>query len=1114
MIKRNFDFLQSLPDFADLYRYCNQAEMYQKTDPEISALQARRAMEYTVKTIYMLKGWEISERASLFELVDAEDFSSFIDDNKLMMALHYIRKAGNNAAHMGNISSGESFFTILNLHTFVSAVLVKLEVVTDVPLFDRALLETSKPDKLTISIDKSASKVVETPTKTFVKKYRPRIKKNDTLQAKNPQYLSEAETRQLYIDQQLREAGWEVLTKNDVIVAGKACIEIKVEGMPNSSKVGYVDYVLFGRNGIPLALIEAKRTSKDAQTGKHQATLYADLLEEKYKIRPIIYYTNGYQTNIIDDLGYPPRTIYGFHTIDDLELLIQRKKRKDITDLSIKDNITNRSYQKMAITAVCEHFNKKHRRALLVMATGTGKTRVAISLIELLKRNNWIKNVLFLADRTALVTQAHKNFTKHLPQETTCVLSDTAKKDRDLNARITFSTYHTMINYIDAEAKDFSVGRFDLVVVDEAHRSIFGRFGAIFDYFDSLLVGLTATPREEIDRSTYEVFSVEQGEPNFSYELEEAVSEGYLVPYKGLKRHSKQLQRGIQYDELNEDEKDQLEKVWEYETTVNEIDDEDYNRDIANSEMFKYIYNDDTIDKVLQDLMENGLKVQGGERIGKTIIFGYNHKHAVKIVERFNHLYPQYGSDFCVLIDHSVNYSQDLIDRLEIRDKDPQIAVSVDMLDTGIDVPDILNLIFFKEVKSKIKFMQMIGRGTRLSEDIFGSGQDKKEFYIFDYCQNFEYFNLKPEGTDGKVTQSLTDRIFCLKSEISFELQSTKYQEEQYAKGLHDSLKSELRRQIEDLNLQHINVRKNLLYVDKYKQAENWEYISLVDLNELKAFIAPILSPTKDDESAKRFDLLILNIQLSLLNVAKNATASKNSVIKIAQALYEKGTIKEVREKLDILKEILQDAFWQELSLENLERVRNEIRDLLKHLKGDVNGQTFNVNIEDDIFDAGETEGILTVRTYKQRVVDYLAENINSSVIQKIKNIEPITKSDILELEKILWQELGTKDEYERNTKNSLAGGNVAAFIRSIVHIDKKVAEQRFSQFLSDVELNSEQQEYLKTIINYVNENGDISTDILINESPFDGFDWQQVFGDNIAYIGQYVNYMHGAIRA
>lgn len=1115
MTKQNFDFLKHSPDFADLYNYCSKAELFQKSDPQISAFQSRCALEYTVKAIYALKEWDIPARANLFELVDSEEFRSFIDNYQLMRALNYIRQAGNNAAHLMNVSSKESFFALLNLHTFVSAVLEKLGVVSDVPLFDKTLLEakTTEPKVAIVNTAFAVSTKVEEPTKTFVKKYRPRIKKGDTLQAKNPQYFTEAETRQFYIDQQLREAGWEVLTKNDAILSGKACIEIKVEGMANNSGVGYVDYVLFGRNGIPLALVEAKKTSKSAQVGKHQATLYADCLEKKYGTRPIIYYTNGYETNIIDDLGYPSRTVYGFHTHDELELLIQRKGRKDITDLKIKDNITNRGYQKIAITRVCEYFNKKHRRALLVMATGTGKTRVAISLLELLKRNNWIKNVLFLADRTALVSQAHKNFTKLLPQETTCVLSDSSTKDRDMNARIMFSTYHTMINYIDADAKDFSVGRFDLIIVDEAHRSIFGRFGAIFDYFDSLLVGLTATPREEIDRSTYQVFEMEQGEPTSSYDLIEAIEEGYLVPYKGLKRHSEHLRGGIKYNELSQDEKDQLEKVWDYETTVNEIEDEDYNRDITNTEMFKYIYNDSTIDKVLQDLMTNGLKVQSGERIGKTIIFAYNHKHAVRIVERFGKLYPQYGSDFCVLIDYSVSYAQNLIERLDVRDKDPQIAVSVDMLDTGIDIPDALNLVFFKEVKSKIKFMQMIGRGTRLSEDIFGVGKDKEEFYIFDYCQNFEYFDLKPEGADAKVTQSLTERIFCLKSEIAFELQSSKYQEDDYARQFHDSLKEELKEQIKGLNPLHINVRKNLLYVDKYKLADSWVYISLVDLTELKTYIAPVLSPTKEDESAKKFDLLILNIQLSLLNKSKKATSSKKGVISVAHALYEKGTIKEVKDKIETIKEILTDSFWEELTLERLERVRLDIRDLMKHLKGDNNGQTFNVDIEDSIEAAGETEGFLTVRTYKQRVIDYLAEHSNNPVIQKIRNIEPITRNDILELEKVLWKELGTKEEYEKFTSKMLIGGNVAAFIRSIVGIDRKVAVERFGQFLSDNTLNSEQQEYLKTILDYVCENGDITTDVIINESPFDNFDWQSVFGDNVAFIGQYVNVIHNVIR-
>lgn len=1159
-MKRNFDFLQNLPDFAELYQYCHAAEICQKSDPEKSALNARRALEFTVKAIYLIQKWPIPPRENLFGLVDAEDFRLFIDDGHLLTALHYIRKAGNNAAHLGKVSTKESLFALLNLHTFVAAVLEKLGVAANIPAFDKNLLvsESKKPALPSAGIQGTIAPAAIAPAtsggltdttvniegaqKTVIVKYRKRMKHGETLGAKNPQYFSEIQTRKIYIAQQLREAGWEVLAKDNVIVPAKACVEIQVEGMPNTSQAGYIDYVLFGRNGVPLALIEAKKTSKDASVGKHQATLYADCLEKKYGIRPVIYYSNGYETHMIDGLGYPARLVYGFHTLEELELLVQRKGRKDITDLSISQAITNRSYQQQAITAVCEHFNKKHRRALLVMATGTGKTRVAISLIELLMRNNWIKNVLFLADRTALVNQAHKNFTKLLPEVATCVLSDQGNKAKDLKARVMLSTYHTMINVIDSDSKALSIGRFDLIIVDEAHRSIFGRFGAIFDYFDALLVGLTATPREEVDRSTYDTFHMEQGVPNFSYELGDAIADGYLVPYIGLKRGSKFLRKGIKYNELSQHEKDQLEKVWAYEASLsedgaqdNEHDneyDEKYDgqigtdfeednaqkyphRDIANREMFNYIFNNDTIDKVLQDLMENGLKVQNGERIGKTIIFAYNHKHAKQIVERFEILYPQYGADFCVLIDYSVNYAQDLINRLDVRDKNPQIAISVDMLDTGIDIPDLLNLVFFKEVKSKIKFMQMVGRGTRLSENIFGPGKqnDKKEFYIFDYCGNFEYFDINPQGAKTQGSASLTERIFSLKTDIAFELQSVRYQQDAYAKGLHDKIKVELKTQVEGLNPLHINVRKNLIFVDKYKLDQSWIYLSPINVVELKTHIAPILSPTAEDESAKAFDLHLFNIELSLLNKTRRSSKSKNAVVKALQALSEKGTIKDVWEKSDLIQEILTDRFWQTLTLERLEHMRTQLRDLMKLLKNDSKGQTFIVDIEDSLEEVGQTQGFLSVRTYKQRVIDYLAENTEHPVIHKIHHLEPITPEDILEIEKVLWEELGTREEYDQYTRYTVAGGNVAAFIRSIVWIDRKTAEERFSQFLSDNPLNSDQQEYLKTIINYVNENGDITTDVLVNETPFDSYDWQAVFGQNVAAIPKYINTLHNAIK-
>ena len=764
---RNFDYLRNL-GMESLYRFCAAAEEHQVSDPDMSAINARRALEYIVREIYKMKGIAIGERTSLLELVDGEPFAGFIGDDKMMMGVHYVRKVGNNAAHLVEVTKREAFFALLNIYNIVGAILLKLRVVEEVKPFDQHLLP------------KKASQAIMTPAevKTLPTDKALEAVDKEVVKATEPVVemacdISEAETRKMYIDLMLKEAGWDILTTEGAVQPLKACIEVEVKGMPNTHEVGYVDYVLFGGNGKPLAVVEAKRTSVSPIKGKHQAELYADCLEQQYGVRPIIYYTNGFATYIIDGLGYPPRRLYGFHTANDLELMIQQRSRKDITDFTVKDHITDRAYQKMAIKSVCEHLNKKHRKALLVMATGTGKTRVAISLVDVLMRNGWVKNVLFLADRTSLVGQAHKNFVKLLPSTTTCVLSENGEKD--LNARITFSTYQTMINFIDTDSKPFSVGRFDLIIIDEAHRSIFGKYGAIFNYFDAMLVGLTATPRDEVEKSTYDIFEMEQGVPNFDYELEDAVTENYLVNYSGFKRGSLILKEGIKYANLTEEEKKQMEAIWEYEGAIKGmqkvLEDHPAARDIANNEIFSYIFNIDTIDAVLQDLMENGLKVQYGERIGKSIIFAYNHRHAELIVERFNTLYPEYGPEFCVLIDNYVTYSQDLIDKFEVRDNNPQIAVSVDMLDTGIDVPDVLNLVFFKVVKSKIKFMQMIGRGTRLSENIFGDGKNKECFYIFDWCRNFEYFEKNPNGKIAPTSISLTERIFGLRAEIAFHLQ-------------------------------------------------------------------------------------------------------------------------------------------------------------------------------------------------------------------------------------------------------------------------------------------------------------------------------------------------------
>ena len=1105
----NFDYLSNIETLHDLCAFCQGAEAAMESDHDACALNCRRGLEWLVKAIYTLKSAEIGERASLYELMSGAPFVEFIEDDRLLSAAHYIRKVGNLAAHAGGVKSGEAYFCLLNLYNLVGGTLLKLRVIESLSPFNKELIPNAV-------ISTTPREVVPSPTKTFIKSVPAQAVKSKTPAPIVTEY-TEFETRKLFIDLMLRDAGWEFVGRDNAVMPNKAGTEIEVHGMLEQNS-GFADYVLYGSDGKPLAVIEAKRTSKDPIAGKHQAELYADCLENQYGIRPVIYYSNGFQTFVIDGLGYPPRKIFGFHSQEDLLVIHRSRGRASITDQSVKDSITDREYQKRAIHSICNHFNNMHRRGLLVMATGSGKTRVAISLCDVLIRNKWAKNILFLADRTALVSQAQKNFAKLLPSQTTSILNDPKNRDKDgrpdMSARITFSTYQTMMGYIDADKKDFSVGRFDLIIIDEAHRSVFGKYSAILDYFDALMVGLTATPREDVDRSTYELFGLD-GEPNFAYELAEAVNDNYLVNFSVLNRTSKHLREGIKYKDLTDSQKEQLEDIWRYEAARSDNGSSPTPRDISSSEILDYIYNEKTIDLVLEDLMTTGLTVNGGDTIGKTIIFAHKHEHAVKIVERFHNQYPEYGSDFCVLIDNQVSKAQDLINGFEVRGKMPQIVVSVDMMDTGIDVPDVLNLVFFKRVKSKIKFWQMIGRGTRKSPDVHGEGLDKQFFNIYDWCGNFDFFDVTPEGEPQAQMISVTEKLFDLRVDMAVALQNAKFQQDSFARALHDDMKKMLRGQVLELSDQNITVRRHWEIVDKFRKAESWVCLSEIDALDLKDQIAPIVIRSVTDNSALRFDILILNIQLAQILPDHQASKSMVRVTDIAKSLQEKASIQQVTSKIGIINAIVHPDFWNGVTLEKLETVRIELRDLVQFIKGDKK-RNFTINIPDIIEYKDAPKLTLPTLTYKERVIDYISEHRDHPVLRKIRSMQQLTHDDILALEKICWQELGTKEEYQSYVKRGglVCGDSVAAFIRSIIKVDRARALELYSKFLSDSPLNPEQEEYVKCVLDYVCSNGDILPDTLYHEEPFSEWDLQSFFTtDTAAFVG-YIRKLHDVIAA
>ncbi|MHC1682907.1 MAG: DEAD/DEAH box helicase family protein [Clostridiaceae bacterium] len=1077
----NFNFLNGKEIFNSFTAACIEAEKSILVSPATCAILTRRALELSVKWLYSFdEDLRLPYQDNLSSLIHDNSFIMLVE-SKMLRLLKYIVSLGNVAVHTNsNIKREEAVLALHNLHQFISWVDYCYADEYTADEFNEDILlqgedKRTRPDELKDLYEKLSSKD---------KKLEEIIKQNEELRkeltekrksnTENYDFsideLSEFKTRKLYIDVELKLAGWDF--GKDI---GE---EVVVTGMPNESGTGKVDYVLYGANGKPIAVVEAKRSSKDPKVGQQQAKLYADCLEKQFNQRPVIFFTNGFETYLWDDYnGYSERRVYGFFKKKELQLIVDRRTSiKPFSNLEVKENITNRYYQKEAIISVCEAIEKKQRKMLLVKATGTGKTRTSISIVDVLTRHNYVKNILFLADRKALVKQAKSNFSKLLPDLALCNLLD--NKDNPEESRMIFSTYPTMMNAIDdTKSKDgkklFTPGHFDLIIVDESHRSIYKKFKSIFDYFDAYLLGLTATPKDEIDKNTYSIFDLESGAPTYAYELEKAVEDKFLVSYETLEYESKVMKDGIKYDELSDEDKEAYEDTFDDDETVGE--------EISSTAINEWLFNENTIDLVLDKLMEKGLKIEGGDKLGKTIIFAKSNKHAKVIVDRFNVLYPELGSSFCKEIDYSINYVDSLIDDFSDKKKMPQIAVSVDMLDTGIDIPEILNLVFFKKVRSKSKFWQMIGRGTRLCPDLLGVGMDKAKFLVFDFCNNFDFFRVNPKGFEGGNTQSLTEKIFNLKLDIIKELQDLKYQDEEH-KPFRDALVEQALLSINTLNEDNFRVRMELKYVHKYKESNEWTALGSLNANEIKEHISSLVMPLNEDEFAKRFDVTMYTIQLAKLQNG-NATKPIKSVIQTAEELSKLGTIPEVQTQKYTIEKVKTDEFWESADIFELDEVRQALRELLKYLEKTTQ-KIYTTNFEDFLVredSGGAFYNANDLKNYRKKVEFYLKEHKDQIAIFKLRNNKKLTKQDLESLENLMWKELGSHADYEKEFGEM----PVNKLVRKIVGLDREAANEAFSEFIGNENLNMKQSHFVKLIIDYVVVNGFIDDNRVLTEDPF-----------------------------
>lgn len=1079
----NFEFLQGQTEYNLFAIACSEAERVLSTSPAMSAVGCRKALELAVKWVYSADNTiSMPYKDNLQSLIHEPSFR-FAMENQTWGKLPYIIKLGNLAVHTEKaISRSDAILSLSGLFEFVQWLdycyganyeerhFDEGKIPVEKIILDEAKIreKDSLIEQKDAEIDALRAQIAAMSDRLTADKVKHKEERQFT-----PEDISEYMTRKKYIDVDLKLLGW---TFGDDVRE-----EVELAGMPNPEEKGYADYVLYGRDGLPLAIIEAKRTSKDPKVGTQQAKLYADCLERMTGRRPMMFTTNGFETYLWDDVTSPQRKVSGVFSKADLEKLMNRRKeRKPLADVSIDDKITDRYYQKEAIRAVSETIETGHRKALLIMATGTGKTRTASSLTDVLSRGGHVTNTLFLADRTALVKQAKDDFKNYLPDMSLCNLL--SNKD-DKTARIVFSTYPTMLNAIDSVKSDdgkrlFSPAHFDLIIIDEAHRSIFKKYRTIFEYFDGIMVGLTATPKTEVDRNTYEFFEMESGVPTYAYDYETAVEKDHmLVPYYNIEIETKILGQGIVYDDLSEEDKARYEEDFvDEDGTMPEY--------IPSPAVNEYIFNQATVDMVLEDLMTKGIKVAGGDRLGKTIIFAQNKRHAEYIVERFNKLYPQYRGTFAKRVVSEDNYAQTIIDDFKVPDKEPHIAVSVDMMDTGIDVPDIVNLVFFKRVRSKAKFWQMIGRGTRLRKNLFGDGQDKTHFLIFDYLGNFEFFRTNKEGLMGNEAQSLSEAIFSKRVRLIHHLQHATFVDDSY-QDIRAGLIQTVHHQINTLNTELTAVKMQLQFIEKYKHQEAFVCLSDTDKHNLITYLAPFVYMDDTDEYAKRFDNFMYGIMIAQIEGMPQFKKGKKQLIHVSFDLSKRATIPQIKEKLELINMIGTDEFWQNPDIPIFEKVRLELRSLMKFIVDEGGKNPVYTNLSDVILAVKEGETLYQAydfEDYKLKVNRYIENNRDHLAIHKLRNNIPLTASDYESLERIFTGELGTEEDYKREFQDTPFG----LLVRKIGKMEHDAAMAAFSDFINDQSLNQTQIVFVKKVIDYVVQNGYIENVSELMKPPFD----------------------------
>ncbi len=1093
----NFEFLR--PHWPELAALGGFAEAYAHGDPLGALAKLRTFCEQVAKDLHQRLRLPRLIRPNLIELLDDTAFKSAVP-RVVVSKMHALRVEGNRAVHAGTGDTTTALRVLKDAHevsrwlfvTYAGGVAADCPTFVDPPqggaeaverrrekraILERVAAQEAQLQQLLVEIEAQRERATQAEA-TIAEREAAMAAGQNALQylaELDPLAYDEAQTRRYLIDVMLADAGWNVgpaMTSTDEV--GK---EVEVAHQPTPSGIGYADYVLRDDGGKPLAVIEAKRTSLDDQDGRTQAQFYAAGLEAIYGVRPVIFYTNGVEISIWNDAaGEPPRRVYGFYSKDSLQRLqFQRAQKLPLAAVAPNPAIVDRMYQIEAVRRVVEKFAEKKRKALIVQATGTGKTRVAVALCEAMIRANWAKRILFLCDRRELRKQAHNAFKEFLPSEPrTFVTADTAG-DRD--KRIYLATYPAMLKCLET----FDVGFFDLVIADESHRSLYNRYRQIFDYFDAYQVGLTATPVRFVARNTYRLFQCDEGDPTAHYSFEEAITHDppFLVPFVVDTHTTPFLRAGIKYSQMSEEQRRQLEEDEEAPEAIEH----------EQAEVDRTIFNKDTNRKILRNLMEHGIRVDDEGHLGKTIVFARNHDHAVLLAELFDEMFPQFGGNFCRVIDHYDPRAEELIDDFKGLGNNDEltIAISVDMLDTGIDVPEIVNLVFAKPVYSYVKFWQMIGRGTRLCENLLGAGRNKTHFQIFDHWGNFDRFDQEYKEAEPAQSKSLAQRVF--EARLGLIEAAIRHQQ---APAL-DLAAELLAQNIAALPEKSIPVRDRWREVQNAKQPEILRRYDAATRATLVHDIAPLMQwcNIAGHEPAWHFDRLIARLQTALILGSAEFDDLKGDLVNLVAGLPV--NLSQVRIKLATIERVKSADFWEQVTVAALEEVRRELRAIVRYrpIEPPPGGTAKVIDVaEDDALTERKRHKVklpgLQMAAHRNRVQTVLLEIIDrNETLQKIKLGQPVNQADLEALCSLVLTQDPSLDLHDLTEYFPESAGHLDQAIRGIIGLDARAVHARFTAFVTQhPNLASHQIRFLDLLRNHISKYGSIEVERLY-EPPF-----------------------------